>query len=74
MNELQYIPMDPDSSKQEQEASSKATHDEETLQTHLDTLIVSYLDLIDTYTQLQKDISQNFASVMKSANSLLGYL
>ncbi|KAF8430166.1 hypothetical protein EV426DRAFT_580152 [Tirmania nivea] len=27
----------------------------------LDSLILSYLDLIDTYTQLQKDICQNFS-------------
>jgi len=38
-------------------------HGQELPQDRLDDLILSYLDLIDTYTQLQKDICQNFSEV-----------
>lgn len=55
--------MDLGSDKNTSEEASNLPTEHEAIHTRLDDLLVSYLDLIDTYTQLQSDISHNLSNV-----------
>ena len=57
--------MEPNSSEDSPGDAKSPPYGQELLQDRLDDLILSYLDLIDTYTQLQKDICQNFSEVQQ---------
>ena len=55
--------MEPNPIEDSQGDTESPPHGPELLQDRLDDLILSYLDLIDAYSQLQKDICQNFSEV-----------